>query len=117
MRRAKAHPNSKDATGRLLGIVGADSRADPPSYKRTLTAVDQTGGIVQLKFNKYESDGINHYCQREDHAGLILLARATISPYVDNRPLLVAGKPELRRYTAVHLLGEMEVGQFSDEWW
>ncbi|NJA04777.1 hypothetical protein HC024_03315 [Methylococcaceae bacterium WWC4] len=114
-RRAKANPNYKDAMGALLGIVGPEIHIDPASYKPILTAIDQTGGIVQLKFNKYKSDGINIYSQRENDDGLVLLARSMVSPYIDNRPLLVAGKPELRRYTAVHLLGDNEVGQFSDE--
>ena len=35
--------------------------------------------------------------------------------YVDNRALLVAGKPELREYKAVFLVGDIEVSQFSDE--
>ncbi len=37
--------------------------------------------------------------------------------YVDNRPLLVAGKPELREYKAVFVVVDVdvEVSQFSDE--
>jgi len=44
-----------------------------------------------------------------------LLARDTSPTYVDNRPLLVAGKPELREYKAVFVVGDIEVSQFSDE--
>jgi hypothetical protein len=40
---------------------------------------------------------------------------ATVPPYVDNRPMLVAGKPELREYKAVFVVGDQEVSQFSDE--
>ena len=43
------------------------------------------------------------------------LARDTVPPYVDNRPMLVAGKPELREYKAVFVVGDEEVSQFSDE--
>ena len=43
------------------------------------------------------------------------LARDTTSPYVDNRPMLVAGKPELREYKAVFVASDKEVSQFSDE--
>ena len=49
----------------------------------------------------------------------------TVPPYVDNRPMLVAGKPELREYKAVFVVGDedlsrrsrtkAEVSQFSDE--
>jgi hypothetical protein len=31
-----------------------------------------------------------------------------------SRPMLVAGKPELREYEAVFLVGDQEVTQFSD---
>ncbi|MGA2602859.1 MAG: hypothetical protein ABSG14_01390 [Verrucomicrobiia bacterium] len=36
--------------------------------------------------------------QRDGDATFVFLAWDTSSPYVDNRPLLVAGKPEVRRY-------------------
>lgn len=114
-RRAKAQPAYVESMGILLGIIGSSVHIDPASYKPVLTAIDQTGGIVQLKFNKYKSDGINIYCQRDGEIELMLLSRNLVSPFIDKRPLLVAGKPELRRYTAVHLLGDDEVGQFSDE--
>ena len=37
------------------------------------------------------------------------------SPYIDNRPLLVATKPELRKYKCVYVLNDEEIGLFSDE--
>ncbi len=37
------------------------------------------------------------------------------SPYIDNRPLLVATKPELREYKAVYVQNDAEIGLFSDE--
>ena len=46
--------------------------------------------------------------------GFTLLASETHSPYVDNRPLLAAGKPETRQYKAVFFLGKSEIGQQSD---
>jgi hypothetical protein len=36
-------------------------------------------------------------------------------PYVDNRPLLVAGKPEVRRYRCRYILSDVEIGVPSDE--
>jgi len=36
-------------------------------------------------------------------------------PYIDNRPLLVANKPELREYKAVYVSNDAEIGLFSDE--
>jgi len=45
----------------------------------------------------------------------VWLGRATVSPFVDRRPLLTPGKPELRRYTAVFMSKDQEVGQYSQE--
>jgi hypothetical protein len=35
---------------------------------------------------------------------------ATHAAYVDNRPLLAAGKPETRQYKAVFFIGKSEIG-------
>ena len=43
------------------------------------------------------------------------LARDTVPPYVDNRPMFVVGKPELREYKAVFIFADKEVSRFSDE--
>lgn len=50
-----------------------------------------------------------------DASDFKFLAGDTSPTYVDNRPLLVAGKPELREYKAVFVVGDVEVSQFSDE--
>jgi hypothetical protein len=44
----------------------------------------------------------------------VFLARDTNSPYVDNRPLADASKPEMRRYMAKFVIGDQEVGYESD---
>lgn len=114
-RRIKAHPVYTDAMGNLLGIIGTEINTDLSDSKPVLKAADQTGGVVVLSFQKFRSDGVNIYSQRENESEFIFLARDTLTRYVDNRPLLAAGKPELRRYTAVYVVKDMEVGQFSDE--
>ena len=52
---------------------------------------------------------------RDSDAHCVFLARDTASPYIDNRPLLVATKPELREYKAVYVQRDAEIGLFSDE--
>ena len=52
---------------------------------------------------------------RDGDADFVFLARDTASPYIDNRPLLVATKPELREYKAVYVQSDAEIGLFSDE--
>jgi hypothetical protein len=66
-------------------------------------------------------NGEKHLCSlllnsgRDGDGEFKFLARDTVPPYVDNRPLLVAGKPELRNYKAIFVGGDEEVSQFSDE--
>ena len=79
-------------------------------------------GVVEVDFNLANSEGVNMnpegfrgYSRRDGDADFKFLARDTSPTYVDNRPLLVAGKPELREYKAVFVVGDIEVSQFSDE--
>ncbi len=75
-----------------------------------------SGGMVELDFDKSISDGVNIYANPEGFRGyFVFLARDTASPYIDNRPLLVATKPELREYKAVYVQSDAEIGLFSDE--
>ena len=41
--------------------------------------------------------------------------RVDVHRYIDNRPLLVATRPELREYKAVYVQSDAEIGLFSDE--
>jgi len=115
VRRIKGRAEYTTGQGVHLGIEGPENTFDLANAKPALTGVDQTGGRVLLSFNKMKSDGINIYCQREGDADWVLIGRATVSPFADNRPLLVIGKPELRRYCGVYMHKDTEIGQFSDE--
>ncbi len=115
VRRIKARSGYSESLGLQLGIEGAEYTNNLSEASPSLTGIDQTGGIVSLAYNKNKSDGVNLYCQRENDADWVLLARATVSPYIDNRPLLQIGKPELRRYTAVYILKDKEVGKYSND--
>jgi hypothetical protein len=57
--------------------------------------------------------GANNYRFQLDAAGK--LARDTSSPCVDNRPLLVAGKPEVRRYHCRYIQKDQEIGVPSED--
>ena len=82
------------------------------------------GGVVELDFNLFTSEGVNIYSKRDGDVDFKFLAcpagakrrrtRDTQPPYEDSRPMLLAGKPELRFYKAVGG-GDEEVSRFSDE--
>lgn len=116
VRRIKTHPAYNDGIGHLLGIsCVADTGVDLSQAKPVLAAMPQSDGAVILKYIKSKSDGINLYSQREDDTEFMFLAYVDAPCYVDMRPLLVTGKPELRRYTAVFVINGVEVSCFSDE--
>lgn len=115
VRQVKARSDYTKGKGAQLGIEGPENTHDLTISRPDLTGIDQTGGLVALNFNKSNSDGVNIYGQRENDADWVLLGRATFSPFLDNRPLLHVGKPELRRYTAIYMLKDQEIGRFSDD--
>ena len=115
VRRIKARADYTEGLGAQLGIVGPEHLFDIATSHPDLSGIDQTGGLVILSYTKRTSDGVNVYCQRGNDTDWVLIGRSTVSPYLDNRPLLVTGKPELRRYTAVYMLKDKEIGQYSDD--
>ena len=114
-KRIKAHPAYTEGLGRVLGIIGPEDTTDISTLKPDLTGEDKRGGAVEIYFNLANSEGVNLYSRRDGDGEFKFLARDTVPPYVDNRPMLVAGKPELRNYKAVFVVADQEVSQFSDE--
>jgi hypothetical protein len=112
--RIKVAPGYTDAIGQALGIVGAEDSVDMTQEKPTLNVVVKSGGVNEVGFNKMGAEGVHIYGMRDGETGFTLLASETHSAYVDNRPLLVAGKPETRQYKAVFFLGKSEIGLESD---
>ena len=103
---------------------GGDSRGNPRGtpacFPRTVTqptlqGLAKRGGVVEVSFNLLTSEGVNIYSQRDGDSDFKLLSRDTHSPCVDNRPMLVAGKPELRQYKAIFIMDDQAVSQFSDD--
>jgi hypothetical protein len=115
VRRIKAHRGYTQQQGDALGIEGPRHLVDLSLAKPDLTAVDQTGGVVVLSFSKRESDGINLYHKYEIGEDWVFLSHVMTSPFVDDRPLLHPGAPEMRRYTAVYRMKDTQVGAFSDD--
>ncbi|WP_295445778.1 hypothetical protein [uncultured Thiodictyon sp.] len=103
VRRIKSHRGYTLEQGDTLGIEGPKHLVDLTAAKPDLTAVDQTAGVVVLRFTKRASDGVNLYSKREADTDWVLLSHVMASPFVDDRPLLRPETPELRRYTAIYL--------------
>src|SRR5262249_32652597 len=90
-----------EALGELAGVVRSES-SHPDPFSDTSAPVLRghalpTGG-VEIKSNKDNAEARDIYGGREGDATLTFLMRVTRFPWVDARPLLVANKPETRRY-------------------
>ena len=114
-RQFKAKPGYTVAAGEQLGIEGPEDTTDLSAASPPLKARALPHAVVELQFVKSKSDGVNLYSWRDGDAGFAFLARDTASPYIDNRPCLVAGKPETRKYKAIYVVNDAEIGQASDE--
>jgi hypothetical protein len=112
--RIKKSTGYTTVIGNTLQLEGAEDSTDMTQEQPVLDAEAQSAGVVAIGFNKLDAEGVHIYSQRDGDAGFALLASETHSPYVDNRPLLAAGKPETRQYKAVFFLGKAEIGLPSD---
>lgn len=112
--RAKKHKNYTPAIGAKLLMEGAEDSTDMTQQKPTLGITVRSGGTVEVDFNKLLAEGVHLYCKRGAETAFTYLASETHSAYVDNRPLLVPGQPEIRQYKAVFFIGQSEIGLESD---
>jgi hypothetical protein len=114
-RRIKAHPDYSSADGALLGIIGHERTVDLRTRAPHLTGRDVVRGRVELRFKKLSSDGIKLFCKRGEETAWTHIATHSRNKFFDDRPLLVAGKPELRIYRALYILRDENIGEYSQE--
>lgn len=105
------------AMGLALGLVHAPG-VEPGSISSNgaqpvLRGVALSSGGALIKSTKGRAEAVDIYCQREGDAEAVRLMRVLHFPYVDNRPLLVPGRPEKREYYAVFVRGDKPYGHAS----
>ena len=108
--RIKKSTAYTEVIGKQLNIIGAEDTTDMTQAQPTLFANVKAGGVVEIDFNKMDAEGVHIYGMRDGETVFSYLASETHAAYVDNRPLLVAGKPETRQYNAVFFIGKSEIG-------
>jgi hypothetical protein len=89
------------------------SEFDANTYKPEF-AVSIKGGLITLDFKKRGADGLAIYGRLRGTQGWVKLGVDTSSPYIDGRPLAVAGVPETREYLARGIIDDEEIGIASD---
>jgi hypothetical protein len=108
--RIKKSTAYTEVVGKQLNIIGAEDTTDMTQEQPTLFASVKAGGVVEIDFNKMDAEGVHIYGMRDGETVFSYLASETHAAYVDNRPLLAAGKPETRQYKAVFFIGKSEIG-------
>ena len=110
--RMKMHPAFTDVIGQELKIITPSGFITDSSNKVTLKA-GVSSGRVRVDFTKRHFNAVNIYSRLHGTEPWTFLARDTISPYEDNRPLS-NGQSEWREYMALGVIGDDEVGRPSD---
>ena len=87
-----------DTIGLELGIIGSSQQGHNNPPELNLGTLAQN--LVELLFYLWEHDGVWIESQRQGEAVFSFLATSIGSPFVDSRPLKVAGQPEWREYRA-----------------
>jgi hypothetical protein len=98
--------------------IGEDLGIEPPASlvalgDPTCTATALPNSEVRLDFVKGDSDGVIVESQRAGETTWTVLGSDRFSPYLDARPPLVAGEPEVRRYRVRYLDGDVPTGMYS----
>lgn len=96
--RWKTAEGYTDTIGLDLGVIGAEAtpHTAPPALTEDATALNR----VDLGFVLHEHDGVWIQCLRAGDAGYTDVGSDTAAPWVDTRPVKVAGTPEWRDYRA-----------------
>ena len=115
IRQLKANTAYTLAIGTDLRIVPPGSVVDPAVAKPKVAGVAKPSGAVALTWVKGKFDGVIIESKRGTETTFAFLDRDFKSPYVDTRPNLVAGVPELRTYRVRYVLDDAPVGLFSDD--
>src|SRR5947209_10227029 len=117
--RIKAAPGYNDSIGLALGITDAESvnsvrGAMTVDAKPKAKATALAAGQVRIEFSKGGFDGVQVESRRAGEQGWQPLGTDNYSPFVDARPPVEAGKPEVREYRLRYIQLDEAVGDWSD---
>lgn len=117
IKRILAAPAYTQAIGEDLDIIeteGGSSLVDEASAKPTAKAVALPKNEVRVEFSKGGFDGVLIESRRKGDGDWASLATDRFSPYVDSRPPVMPGTPEVREYRLRYLKRDEPVGEWSD---
>lgn len=116
VQRIQLVPGYTESIGVALGIVGPAGGPSAPDTvpKPTLKAHTSGPSLLQVDFTKERFDGVIIESRRAGEEGWQQLGLNNYSPYLDGRPPLEPGRPEVREYRARYILRDQATGEWSD---
>ena len=113
VQRLKAAPGYTEAIGLQLGVIGAEAATENPVPTFTLSVErGEAGEFVRVSFLRFGQPGVAIQGRRGG-GGWEDLAISLKSPWLDRRPLLVPGQPEVREYRMQFFSGSAPAGDFT----
>ena len=113
IQRVKNHPSFTDPIGQDLGII-PPAVVPPLVVKPTGTANPLPNFQVQVTYFKDNHTGVTVECQRGSETEWTSLGLKVRASFIDARPPLVPGQPEVHRYRLRYQDGDNAVGEYSD---
>jgi hypothetical protein len=113
IRQWKAATGWTDAMAATLAVQTSSAPFDPDTYKPAFT-VKIIGGEIRIDWKRKGVQAVNVYVRLRGQTGWTKLGLDTNSPYIDGRPLAVAGAPETREYLLRGVMEDQEIGLDSD---
>lgn len=115
LQRMKLNKNFSEAIAQTLMIAETEAEAvSLEDSKPTGQGSARANSVVRIEWFKGIFDGVIVESQRGDETVWTRLDRDFRSPFDDDRPPLVAGKPEERRYRLRYFIDDELVGEYSD---
>ena len=110
----KGMPAYTEDIGLQMGIVGSEDTVVVEIPEFSLKLENGPGfQCVRAVFKKFGEEAVYIESRRGEGGVWVFLAVDSESPYLDNRPLLVAGQPEVREYRMRFYANDQPTGDWT----
>jgi hypothetical protein len=113
LRRVADLPDFNEVDAMDLGIRKENKTRSRENLKAAILSIKLIPGEVSIDWYKGKMDGVAIYCAL-DGKNFTQIGIDLRSPFQDKRQNIAVGVPEVRYYKLRYILGDEQVGQFSD---
>jgi hypothetical protein len=114
VQRIKSVPGYNPAIGQTLRIVPTTTPTDDSNAKPNTRGKALPMFKVELRCKRLDFDAVFTRCRRDGESEPTDLGLSVGTTFVDERPPLQPGKPEVRTYEQIYVRDNQPVGQWSD---